>query len=120
MKFSWTEWLPFRAWRLVGITPDADEIPEHLPPNGVVLVGSTERPKWVAFDCPCRTGHRIMLNADNARRPFWQLGLHGRRVTLLPSVDYLGAPKRCHYVMRNGRVDWVKESASGRGAERRR
>src|SRR5438552_19193784 len=25
------------------------------------------------FDCPCRTGHRIMLNADPSRPPYWTL-----------------------------------------------
>lgn len=121
MKFSWTEWFPFfRSWRLVGVTPDADEIPDRLPPKGVVLVGSPERPKWVAFDCPCGAGHRIMLNADGGRRPFWQVGVHDRRVTLFPSVDYVGGRKRCHYFVRNGQIDWVQDNASGRGGDRRR
>jgi hypothetical protein len=107
MKFSWTEWLPFRSWRLVGVTADADEVPDRLPPKGVVVVGSPDRPKWIAFDCPCGTGHRIMLNADHHRRPTWRLAVKGRRVTLYPSVDFLGDRKRCHYFIRNGRVEWV-------------
>src|SRR5437899_8006736 len=38
------------------------------------------------FDCPCRTGHRIMLNADPSRPPYWTLN-QVVRLTISPSVD---------------------------------
>lgn len=106
MKFPWWQWLPLHGWRVVGTVESADEIPLKLPRNGAILVGSQVKPKWVAFDCPCRTGHRIMLNADRTRRPYWQ-ALDIRRLTLSPSVDYLTSHQRCHYIIRNGRVEWV-------------
>lgn len=116
MNFSWTEWLPFRRWRLVGVVDDADAIPDRLPPRGVVLVGPPDRPKWAAFDCPCGVGHRILLNTDPARRPAWRVTLDGRHVTLAPSVDFVGATKRCHYFVRHGRIQWVRDDAPGRGS----
>lgn len=84
----------------------ADEIPESLPQFGAVLVGSEAAPRWLAFDCPCRTGHRIMLNLDNSRRPFWMVS-STKHLTIHPSVDSRRPERRCHYWMRNGKIHWV-------------
>ncbi len=63
-KISWWQWLPLvgwlSGWRIVVVVESADEVPQRLPYNGAALVGSTDRPKWIVFDCPCQTGHRIM------------------------------------------------------------
>ncbi len=109
MKISWWQWLPFWRWRVIGTAEAADEVPDHLPRNAVALVGDVGRTKWVVFDCPCRTGHRIMLNTDPARRPRWALN-QAARLTIFPSVDYLGSQRRCHYFIRNGRIEWVEDS----------
>ena len=45
---------------------EADEVPAELPRNNAVLVG-TVKTKWIVFDCPCQTGHRIMLNVDHSK-----------------------------------------------------
>jgi hypothetical protein len=109
MKLSWWQWLPFQRWRIVGVAESADEVPERLPRNGVTLVGDADRTKWIAFDCPCRTGHRIMLNADSGRRPYW--ALNGvQPLTISPSIDYRGNQRRCHYFIRGGRIVWAKDS----------
>ena len=109
VKIAWWKWLPLQGWRTVGQAEHADEVPERLPRNGVVLIGDPERLKWVVFDCPCRTGHRIMLNADPGRKPRWILkGLSP--VTISPSIDYRGSNRRCHYFIRNGRVQWAGDS----------
>lgn len=109
MKIGWRKWLPFQPWRIIGSADSVDEIPDRLPRNGVTLVGDGTRTKWVVFDCPCRTGHRIMLNADPARRPTWKLSNAGR-LTILPSIDYRGQDRRCHYFIRNGRIAWAQDS----------
>lgn len=109
MKINWWKWLPFQRWRLVGTADDADEIPASLPRNGVVLVGTNDRPKWIVFDCACRRGHRIMLNADTNRRPYWTLQSQ-HSLTVWPSIDYLGEARRCHYFLRSGRVSWARDS----------
>jgi hypothetical protein len=108
LKIPWWQWLPVHKWRIIGAVESADEVPEHLPRNAVALVGSLEYPKWLVFDCPCRGGHRIMLNADKARRPCWALGaLHP--LTIIPSIDYKAPDaKRCHYLVRKGQVTWIK------------
>ena len=108
MRISWWQWLPFWRWRVIGVVESADEVPDRIPRNGVALVGNADHTKWIVFDCPCRTGHRIMLNADQARRPHWTVN-RTARLTISPSVDYQGN-RRCHYFVRNGRIEWAKDS----------
>lgn len=106
MTFPFWQWLPFLPWRVVGVVDSADYVPGRLPRNGAVLVGEKSRPKWIVFDCPCRTGHRIMLNTDKARLPHWSLS-KSWKLTISPSVDYIPGVGRCHYFIRSGRVKWV-------------
>jgi len=109
MKIRWWDWLPLQSWRLVETVEDADDVAERLPRNGMSLVGQVGAPKWLVFDCPCRSGHRIMLNADPSRRPFWRMHVSDRRrVTVAPSVDYQGPARRCHYFVRKGRILWAR------------
>ena len=109
MKIAWWQWLPLWRWRIVGGTESADEVPDRLPRNAVTLVGDPRRAKWIIFDCPCRTGHRIMLNADTGRKPYWTLN-PAPRLTISPSVDYRGTERRCHYFIRDGKIIWAKDS----------
>ena len=106
-KIRWWDWLPVFGWRIVAEVDSADEVPVRLPRNGVILVGPQAKPKWLAFDCPCRTGHRILLNADRTRRPYWSIAGSGR-LSIMPSVDYHDAHKRCHYFIRNGHIAWAR------------
>lgn len=109
MKIAWWQWLPLWRWRIIGAVESADEVPVRLPRNAVVLVGDTSYAKWIIFDCPCRTGHRIMLNADAGRRPFWALNA-AKLATISPSIDYHGTDRRCHYFIRSGKIVWAKDS----------
>lgn len=103
------EWLPFRRWHVEGQYEDLDDLPEDLPRRGAALVMAPGRLKWIVFDCPCGTGHRIMLNGDHARRPFWRI-TSSRPLSISPSVDFRGSDRRCHYFIRNGRTMWAKDS----------
>jgi hypothetical protein len=109
MKIAWWKWLPFQHWRIVGEAESADEVPDRLPRNGVALVGNLNRTKWIVFDCPCRSGHRIMLNADPGRNPRWTLH-QVKSLTIFPSIDFRGGHRRCHYFIRSGRIVWAKDS----------
>ncbi len=100
------QWLPFFPWRIVAIIDAADAIPSRLPRRGAVLVGSRSHPKWLAFDCPCRGGHRVMLNVDSSRSPHWSMSVDGL-LTIGPSVDTRDSARRCHFFIRNGRLAWV-------------
>jgi hypothetical protein len=106
MNIRWWQWLPIFRWRLVAVVHGADNVPNKLPRNGAVLVGSIKKPKWIAFDCPCGNGHRILLNLDQSRWPYW-LATVKKPLTILPSIDYRDNAKRCHYVIRKGKVKWI-------------
>ena len=89
----------------MAVVDAADEIPEKLPRRGAVLVGTRRHPKWIAFDCPCRKAHRIMLNTDRSRYPYWSTNVKGP-LTISPSVDYHEGKRRCHYFVHKGRTVW--------------
>ncbi len=108
-RVGWWHWWPRRRWRIVASVSAADEVPTRLPRHGVVIVGDTTICKWIAFDCPCETRHRIMLNGDASRRPRWRI-VRRSRLSLHPSIDALGSNGRCHYTIRNGTLHWVPEN----------
>lgn len=108
----WLQWLPGPTWHIATTVEAADEVPEVLPLHGAVLVGTPSHPKWLAFDCPCESGHRIMISLDRGRRPRWVVRRTGA-LTIWPSVDYDSDDRRCHYIVRNGRVLWINDRERG-------
>ena len=101
--------LVLRPWLLGGIVAEGDEVPDRLPVRRAFLVGTSPKWKWLVFDCPCRAGHRIILNLDRSRPPYWTLQLsRRRRITIYPSIDYRDRNRSCHYFIRNGRVVWAR------------
>lgn len=104
-RLRWWQRLPHRKWRLVLAVNEADEVPERLPRHSAVLVGPADREKWIAFDCPCRQGHRVMLNLDRSRLPVWVVASR-RPLTVSPSIDDY-TKGRCHFVLRQGKIKWV-------------
>ena len=71
-------------------------------------MATATRRKWLVFDCPCASGHRVLLNLDRSRRPFWTVRTAKRGAfTLRPSVDYRDPRRSCHYFVSDGRVEWV-------------
>lgn len=99
--------LPWRRWRIVGQVEVADEVAERLAYGGVVLVGTPKRTAWAVFDCPCRTGHRLMLNLDTTRYPVWRIE-STRPLTIRPSIDGSTPERRCHFFVHNGKISWAK------------
>ena len=97
---------PWRRWRIVERVREADDVPERLPERGVVLVGPQESPTWAVFDCPCHTGHRLMVNLDRTRYPFWTIESR-RQLSIRPSIDSVTTQRRCHFIMRRGRIRWA-------------
>lgn len=104
----WSEWLRRGRWKVVARVSEADEIPATIPAQGAVLVGSRGQAKWLAFDCPCGRGHRILLNLDSAHRPTWTV-YDQRGLTVWPSIDSRQAGYRCHFLLDHGRVVWCRD-----------
>jgi hypothetical protein len=107
--------LPWRLWRIVLQVEHGDEVPAALPARGAVLVQADSMPAWLAFDCPCGRGHRVMVNLHPARHPRWRLR-RSSPLTLEPSVDDRAPGRRCHFFLHRGRIIWVrgKERTFGR------
>lgn len=103
------DWLPFGRWHIDARYSDIDDVPDDLPRKGAVLVTAPGRIKWIIFNCPCGTGHRIMLNGDQARRPYWGI-TSTKPLSIWPSIDFQGSDRRCHYFIRNGRTHWTRDS----------
>ena len=112
-RIRWWQWLALlgKRWRVVIRVDEGDEVPPHLPFRGAVLVGPSREPSWIAFDCPCGKGHRVMLNLSPHRLPRWQV-IKSSPLSLAPSVDSLAGGRRCHYWVHKGRVEWVPASGS--------
>lgn len=104
----WSSVFKRNRWRIVECVEEADLVPERLPRNGAVLVGHLGLAKWLVFDCPCRRGHRVMLNLVHTRRPFWRV-IDKLSLTVTPSVDVEVDGARCHYLIRGGTVVWVRD-----------
>lgn len=93
-------------WKVDEIVEAGDLVPDEIPRHTAVLVGGDGRYQWLAFDCACAKGHRIMLNLQEARKPSWRL-ITQKSLTVYPSVDYRGPDRRCHYLIVDGRIRWV-------------
>ncbi|HEY3814543.1 MAG TPA: DUF6527 family protein [Caulobacteraceae bacterium] len=82
-----------------------------MPKRGVAIVSSGGPPKWVSFDCPCGAGHRVLLNTDSGRRPAWSLLRSPKgQLSIMPSVDFHDGGRRCHYFLRDGRIEWARDT----------
>lgn len=110
----WWDWLPlpWRKWRLIGCVSAADEVPERLPPKGVIIVGSVGQPKWAAFNCPCGHGHQMMINLDSTRAPTWRIESL-RPLSIRPSIDDITLERRCHFLVTRGKITWSAGSRGG-------
>jgi hypothetical protein len=108
MRIRWRHWLPRRSWRVVGLVAEADFVPRRVPKRGLVIVGSRSDPQWLVFRCPCGAD-RVMLNMNPARRPTWRAKTF-EPPSIRPSVDTVHRGRRCHYLLTDGRIDWVGSS----------
>lgn len=111
-RFSLTRWWKQarrkRLWRIVEVVQEADDIPATIPELGAVLVDSAGFKKWLAIDCPCESGHRVLLNLDPGRWPSWRI-IRTAPLSIWPSVDERTGDRRCHYMILDGRIIWARD-----------
>lgn len=94
-------------FRVLPATVDsAIDIPDRLARKTAVIVRKGDADVWLAFDCPCRAGHRVMLNLDRRAWPAWTIN-EPAPLTLVPSVDERTGYGRCHYIIKKGKIRWV-------------
>lgn len=115
MKYRATDWARRQRLvrpRLTHVTyyRQHSEVPRDLPRDVVAVTGAPEKPQWAIFECPCGTGHRIMVNLSPTARPQWRLSAGKAGPSLSPSVDFLDAFGRCHFWLRDGVVRFTRDS----------
>ncbi len=89
----------------VGELPD---VPAAMAADTIYVAGPASAPKWAALTCPCDVGHRVTLPLRGL--PSWRVQRGRRGPTVHPSIDVRGdlsGGTRCHYWVREGRVEWV-------------
>lgn len=89
-----------------------EDVPQEPNPRRAYLSGPDGLPKWLTLECPCGTGHTLVLSLQKTHKTHWSAEVLDARLTLRPSVDYRPAEEhRCHFWLRNGRVRWVGHAA---------
>ncbi|MYS04971.1 hypothetical protein GTW71_00545 [Streptomyces sp. SID6041] len=71
-----------------------------------MLVANGRIMKWLAFDCPCREDHQVLLNLNPSIHPNWTVKA-SKPLTVTPSIDEQRGGKRCHYFIRDGCIEWT-------------
>lgn len=100
-------------WTIRGTVGAGDEIPMEIPKCAAILVSPKGRATWIAFDCPCNLGHRIMLNLDPRRYPSWRL-VRKDPLTVSPSVNISASGRHCHFFLWKAQILWVRSSPQRR------
>jgi Family of unknown function (DUF6527) len=106
-NFPWRTWLPHRRYHVAARVDAADLVPVRLPRKAMVVVEARGTPSWVAFDCPCRRRHRLLIRLAAGERLHWHL-TQEQAPSLDPSVDSHEDGRRCHFWLTNGKVRWVR------------
>lgn len=84
-----------------------EDLPDHLLPNTIYLVGEDKQYWQAAMRCPCRCGELIQLNLAPPGPPCWRVRLYwDMTVTLSPSV-WRSVGCFSHFWIRRSRVLWV-------------
>jgi len=83
--------------------------PDQIVPGEMTIVRDGVN-KWACFRCPGGCGEKIKLSLNQKRRPRWTVTPDClNRPTVSPSIRQLNEC-RCHFWIRQGRVDWCKDS----------
>jgi hypothetical protein len=85
-----------------------EELPSGIPRDELLVVGSRGDPKWALLACPCGRGHQLTINLSKSRSPYWEICEEVGGPSLSPSIDSV-SPYRCHFWLKQGLVDWVKD-----------
>jgi hypothetical protein len=83
------------------------DLPTSIPRHELAIVGDPNRPKWLALECPCGEGHRLVINLGSNGAARCRVDDRDGGPDVHPSIDYQGAERRCHFWLSAGRVHWV-------------
>lgn len=82
------------------------DLPEQIHERRIYLVGESEAPWLIAFQCPCGCGSLIQLNTLKEAKPRWTYEYHRfEHISLDPSV-WRKVGCKSHFWIRKGKVVW--------------
>src|SRR5262245_20756508 len=91
-----------QQWEVVFV----EELPEHLTPAIVYVLGEKQYLWSVVLLCPCGCGESLHMSLHDDSRPRWRISDHrDGTITLFPSV-WRQVGCRSHFFLRRGRVEW--------------
>lgn len=109
-------WNIVRGWFSPRQTPlrtvKAEDLPEHINPREIYLIGEGDYLWFVAMLCPCGCGDSVQLNLVSKVRPMWKVIQHDDgTITIEPSV---WRKKGCqsHFFVRHGLIVWCSVTLS--------
>jgi hypothetical protein len=100
----WREYRNLYKYNNLVIVSSNGDIPSDDLGKTIFLVQREGINRWVVFDCPGGHHKRIEVNLMQSRRPFWNLQIDNRNVTLSPSVWVQDKKCDCHF--------WLKGSTA--------
>lgn len=101
---SFIQRLQPRQFTSIEVFDSRSAVPDTIARDVMAVVGTTARPKWVQFRCPCGQ-HTVLLSLQSSHDPHWRIQLGHGGPTLFPSVRVTVDP-HCHFSVRRGRVIW--------------
>ena len=90
------------------------DVPEKLD-GQAYIVKRNGKDMWLVFDCPCSSGHKLVLNLSRSRYPFWQTKLKKNVLNVLPSV-WVTDECHSHFFIKNNDVVWARDVTTHRPA----
>jgi Family of unknown function (DUF6527) len=92
----------------VAVHPASDQI----KPGVIVVVGNQQVQKWACFRCPGGCSEVIKLSLNHNRSPCWSIQIDRlNQPTISPSIRQTN-DCQCHFWIRQGQVEWCKDSGS--------
>lgn len=101
---------PPQHFQKVHVVSVMSAIPNDLGQD-IYIVEKHHRKMWAVFDCPCGTGHRLVVNLARSNRPFWEISVRKNKASLWPSLWLKGFCDG-HFWIRNSRVYWASPDTS--------
>jgi len=89
-------------------TQYCEDLPEKFVIKTVYIIGTKKHPWQAAFICPCGCGELIQLSLVPKSSPRWRFYRTKKGISLAPSI-WRTTGCKSHFVLKNGKVNWVDE-----------
>jgi hypothetical protein len=82
-----------------------DDVPDQMRSGTVYLVGNQGYYWQTVMICPCGCQQALYMNLMDDYDPYWKYTIHGKTISLSPSVNRLVGCKS-HFFLRSGKIEW--------------